>query len=179
MIFSMLKAARCHAQEIAYDRDVVLGDKLQTLTSYKPDLGVDDRLGGKPVDQCVFQTEHIARQVESANLPPPVREQLVASYRSNRHLIDILGGLIFSEDFGSLAIAVFADVDPGPECGKLRQGLLSQRYGQAWAISLFLRCYELQRDAAILCNTSPSSQVAKNIYGKRRCVHYCPKSHCP
>jgi hypothetical protein len=84
MIFGMLKAARSHTQEITYDRDIVLRDKLQALTSYKSDPGLDDRLGGKTVDPRVFQTEHITRQVESAYLPAPVREKLVASYVSIR-----------------------------------------------------------------------------------------------
>lgn len=46
------------------------------------------------------EAEDVARQVEGADLPATVLEELVGAYRAAHHLVEVLGFLSLAEDFG-------------------------------------------------------------------------------
>ena len=144
----------------------------RTLTFYQMDLGVDDRLGRKAVNRGVLQTENVAHQVKGANLAAAVQEKLVASYRPFGHLIDILGRLVLAEDLYAFVVAEFAKIDPRPGHSKLRRGAVStkaSKHGYSPGLDELVK---------VFLNASPIPQ-SRMIYNKRRCAHYCLRSHCP
>ena len=54
-----------------------------------------------------IEAEHVARQMERADLAAAVVQQLVGTNRAADHLIDIFGRLAFAVDFLVLAVGKF------------------------------------------------------------------------
>src|SRR5262249_18589018 len=67
----------------------------------------DDRFSRKAVGWAGLQAEHVARQVEGADLAASVGEQLVAADRARNDLIDIFRRLVLTIDFLVLLVGEF------------------------------------------------------------------------
>ena len=63
------------------------------------------------MDIAVLEAKDIAWQVKRADLASTVGQQLVAPRRAFDHLVDVNGGLGFSENLGAFAILQFARTD--------------------------------------------------------------------
>ena len=61
---------------------------------------VGERLGAEPVQFRRFEAEHVAGQVEGADLAAAVFEDLVGAHRAADHLIEILRRLLLAVDLG-------------------------------------------------------------------------------
>src|SRR4029077_1444321 len=145
----MLEAGGGRVQQIACDQRAPPCYEFQTLTFYQPDLGVDDRFGCKAVNGSVLQTEDIAHQMKGANLTATVEEKLVASHCPKRHLIDIIGRLILSEDLFVFFIAKITKIDPRWGHSSFRGNSVStkaSKHGVSPCLyELLLRSFELKK----------------------------------
>jgi hypothetical protein len=104
----MLKIVGRHFQEVSNHRGIVPCLPLQALASDKANGGVDDGFGREAMQMPIFEAEDIARQVKRADLATTVREELVSPDRAFNHLIDIVGGLCLTENFGVFPVFEFA-----------------------------------------------------------------------
>ncbi len=84
----------------------------ESLAFDEPHGCVDHGFCSKAMQGAGLQTEDVAGQMECIDLAPPVREQLVATYGTPKDLINILGRLIFTIDFGVFSIREFRADQP-------------------------------------------------------------------
>src|SRR5262245_63603729 len=132
MILGVTQIARCHVEQIVRHLHIVLGHQLEAATLEQADGGIDDRFGGKAVLRPDLEPENVADEMKRADLAPAVREQFVAPYRTALDLVNVVGGLLLTEDFGALPVAEFVQIDSDGRSA-LRFGLAKNvgKFGKA------------------------------------------------
>ena len=108
MVFGMAKLAGRHSPKLARDLDVDAGRLLEVAALHQAHGGIDDGFRREPVGRPRLEPEDVARQMERADLAPPVGKQPVAAHRAGDDLVDIFRGLILAVDFLILPLAELA-----------------------------------------------------------------------
>jgi hypothetical protein len=81
------------------DLDIRSGGGFQAAALHQADGGVGDRFSRQAMGGAGIEAEHVAGQMERADLAPSVVEQLVGADRAADHLIDIFARLALAVDF--------------------------------------------------------------------------------
>jgi hypothetical protein len=93
-----LESGQC--PELPGDVVVARGKRHHRAALDDENLRVGDRLGGEGMLGSGLEAEKIARQIEVADLAATVIEHLVGAHRSTEHLVEKIGGLVLTVDFG-------------------------------------------------------------------------------
>src|SRR5207302_8363139 len=93
--------------EIGSNLDVRSGGSLEAATLHQADSCIGYGFGGQAMRRTGIETEHVAGQVERADLAPSVVEKLVGANRTADHLIDVFGRLTFAINLLLFPVGIF------------------------------------------------------------------------
>ena len=100
VLLQPLQLAAGQRPELAGDVVVARGERDDGAALDHEHLAVGDRLGGEGVLVADLEAEHVARQVERADLAAAVVEDLVGAHRAADDLVDVIGRLVLAVDLG-------------------------------------------------------------------------------
>jgi hypothetical protein len=99
VVFRALKSSGDQFPHVVGGRNVIFHEA-PALSD--PERSIDDRLGRKPMNFSVLDTEDIARQMKRADLPPTAVKALVSPYCALPYLVHIIRRLCFAKNLRAL-----------------------------------------------------------------------------
>ena len=95
-----LQFSRRERPQLPRNVAIAFGERDEGAPFDDEDDAIFDRLRRKLVRLADFETEHVAGEIEAADLPPAIVENLVSTHRTTDDLVKIIGGLVFSVNLG-------------------------------------------------------------------------------
>jgi hypothetical protein len=103
MVLGAVQLAGGHGPELAAHLVVAGGEPDQGAALDDQHFAVGDCFRRKGMNVADLKAEHIAGEVERADLAAAVVEDLIGPYRAADDLVEVFGRLVFSEDLGIAA----------------------------------------------------------------------------